>query len=175
MMIYIFVSLIFLGGGGAQYMDESVVIVPPAFSVLSVEQNTTTQQIVVQLRVGGGSKHVPLLYMSKQSWSTDNPGQIDVNENPCQPTFDGPEREDKTCCLEEFVGAYQTATDIEDRFRDNTGVCNEQGVSLVTSPSNSAQVFQNIHFPTPLIESQLLQNPTPGVTYESRIVEETSN
>ena len=149
-------------------------IIPPAFSILSVEQNLTTQQIVVKLRVGGDSKHLPLLYMSKPVWSEAYPEQVDASTNQCQPKFDGTVRVDKTCCQQNFVDQYQTASDVENHFRNNTGVY-DNGQSVVPSPSNSAQVFDKLYFPTPLITSQLLQDSTPAVTYESHFVDTTSN
>ena len=159
----------------AQYQSSPSEITPPAFSVLSVEQNVTTQQIVVQLRVGGGSQHVPLLYMSKPDWFDNDPNQPDVRTHPCQPTMDNGEWQDKTCCLKQFVADYQTATDIEDLFENNDNVCDTDGNSIVTNPSKSAAVFEDIHFPEPLIESQLLQDATAGVTYISNVEPESGN
>ena len=36
-------------------------------------------------------------------------------------------------------------------------------------------MFDNLHFPTPLITSQLLQDSTPGVTHVSHLVDATTN
>jgi hypothetical protein len=157
-----------------QYTDEQSVVIPPAFQVVNVEQNTTTQQIVVTLRVGGGSKHVPILYMSKPDWSTNTPTQMEVSEHPCQPQFSGFTNIDKTCCLEDFVAQYQTGPDMKARFANNSDVC-VADVSTVSSPSNGSVAFNNIHFPTAIISSTLLDTagggaPPAGVTYSSRFL-----
>jgi hypothetical protein len=106
----------FLSVSEAQYSSSSAVIIPPAFSVLSVEQDSTTQQIVVKLRIGGGPKHVPLLYMSQPGWYDEYSDQADVSTHPCQAEMQDGVYVDKTCCLKQFVKEYQTATDIENRF-----------------------------------------------------------
>ena len=136
---FILICFMFMGVVEAQCTDESAVITPPAFSILSVEHNLTTQPIDVKLHVGGGSKHFPLLCMSKPGWSEAYPEQIDASENPCQPRSDGTVRVEKTCCLHDFVDQYRTASDVENRFRTITGVFNN-GQNVVPSFKFSTSV-----------------------------------
>ena len=180
-LIFITVSSVFIPVTHAQYMDEADVIIPPSFSITSVEQNVTTQQVVVTMRIGGGIKLVPLLYMSKVDWTdvVDQNGvsvdQSDVNIHPCQPKFVNGLRVDKTCCLEQFVTDYQAATDIENQFASNENICDADGLSVVTNPSNDAVVFSSLHYPEPLLVSQLLQDATAGVTYDSSLIVDTTS
>jgi hypothetical protein len=101
------------------YLEEPIAATPPGFHVGAIQHEVATNQIVMQITLTASMNTIPIMYISKEGWSSTEAESDNVQNHPCE---SGALANNNICCLNAVVEQYQVGPSMLD-MHDNMGIC----------------------------------------------------
>ena len=130
------------------YEEEPIVATPPGFHVGDIQHEVATNQIVMQITLSASRDTIPVLYMSKEDWSSNNNLGDDVQTHPCE---SGDLANNNICCINAMIEQYQVSPSVLAMY-DNSAIC-----PYDTASSKWKKNFTEVSMNNPQLSEHLLK------------------
>ena len=102
----------------AAYLDDEMEVQAPGFHVGMIQHEDATNQIVTRLTLTIPKNTIPILYISRENWSTTHPLTDKIQNHPCNIG----EFKNNICCMNAIFETYQVSPSLLGLY-ENYHVC----------------------------------------------------